>query len=121
MGIIKKFLLIILLFVGVIAGLVIASRYVPEEKWNGVAIGPQQLQPLIANSISKLQHIPLASSLQSLQGKVLGVKQEASPSSEASDSAKPANQSVSLPQKTFNYARYSYCKQVVEEYEKSQE
>jgi hypothetical protein len=117
MGILKKLLLIVLILVGVGAGLVIAMRYVPQEKWNGTAFSPSQLQPFIASNLAKINQNQLAQGFQSLRGKVLGVKEEASPSGDASASAKP--QSASLPQKTLDYARYSYCKSVVEEYEKN--
>lgn len=91
----------------------IALRHVPEEKWNGTAIGPDQIQPLITNGLEQVDTKGVAEQLSSLRGKVLGVKEETPVSTdEASTQA-----TTSLPQKTFDYARYNYCKAVVEEYE----
>lgn len=116
MEILKKLLLGVLVLVGVGAGIVLALRHVPEEKWNGVAIGPDQIQPLIASGLENIDTNGVTEQLSSLRDKVLGVKEEVPTSSdEASTQA-----SASLPQKTLDYARYSYCKAVVEEYEAQQ-
>jgi hypothetical protein len=116
MGIIKKLLLLILIFVGITAGIVIATRYMPQEAWNGTVVGPAELQPLIASSIEKAQSIQIFQGMKVLQGKVLGANETSSSSTEASSAAVEA----SLPQKTLDYARYTYCKAIVEEYETKQ-
>lgn len=120
MGIIKKFLMIILVIVGTGAVLVYGSRYIPEGKLTGVKNAANQIQPFVSSNIQhanvgQLSQVggQLTTNVQSISGKVLGV-QDSAPAS-ASSSSSQTNQS--LPQRAFELARYSYCKEVVKEYE----
>ena len=116
MGMIKKLLRLILVFVGITAGVVVATRYIPQESWNGTLVGPAQLQPLIASSLEKVQSLHVVESMKALQGNVLGAQITASNSTVSSAS----HIQESLPQKALQLARYSYCKAIVEEYETKQ-
>jgi hypothetical protein len=111
MRLIKSLLLIALVVVGIGAGLVFASRYVPEEKWNGTKISLGQIQPFISNSIQTAQQTKISENVHSWTGKVLGVQ----------DNKDGEKENASLPKKTIDFARYSYCKEVVENYEAAQE
>lgn len=120
MGIIKKFLMIILVIVGGGAVFVYGSRYIPEGKLTGVKNAANQLQPFISSNIQQanidqLSQLSgqLTSNVQSISGKVLGVQDSA----QASESSSSSQANQSLPQRAFELARYSYCKEVVKEYE----
>jgi len=132
MGIIKKFLLLVLVIVAGGAALSYGSRFIPEGKLGGVKQAASQIQPFISSNIQHANLGQLAqysgqigSQVQAISGKVLGVQtaentRSASGSSMASGSSSAtlsAEVNQSLPQKTFQFVRYSYCKEVVNEYE----
>lgn len=105
MKLIKRVLLIILVIVGIGLGVRITMQHIPTESLNG-SLDFNALQNAariteFKNSASET----LSQKLPALQGSVLGVEQQ-------STSAEP-----SLVQKTAEYALYSYCKQIVQEYE----
>lgn len=127
MGILKKFLLIVLGVVASGAAVVYGSRYIPAGKLDGVKQVANQVQPFIASNIQQANVGQLAqysgqltSQVQQISGKVLGVQTTAKPE-DASGAAVTATGSgqvnQSLPQKAFDFARYSYCQEVVKEYE----
>lgn len=120
MRIVKTFLLIILLIVGVGAGLTVASHYFPNDKLKAVTNVTSQFQPLIASSLEKATHNDVTEKLGAFRSNVLGVQstkeKEASTSSDSSDNSSQS-QDASVTQKTFEFARYSYCQEVVKQYE----
>ncbi|MBW7955164.1 hypothetical protein H3C66_00355 [Patescibacteria group bacterium] len=124
MGLIKKLLMLILLLVVIGAGAVWGAKYIPEGQLSGVKHAANQVQPFISANIqhANLGNVgqltgQLSSNVQSVTGKVLGVQTSNSETQTASDSS---HNTASLPQKTFELARYSYCKEVVKEYESRQ-
>ncbi len=116
MRLIKFLLLIILVVVGLGAGVVIISRHIPQGKWDGTKLALNQIPPFISSTIQNAHVDQIQRNVQSWSGKVLGVQD-----TQASPSAEKANFSASLPQKTIEFIRYSYCKEVVKQYETSQE
>jgi len=112
MGLIKSALLLVLVIVGIGAGLVVASHYLPVEEWNGKKIIPAQLASLVSSSLSQIKLPNVGSSVQQISGKVLGVHDDTAGN-------KNVSSEQSLPQKTFDFARYTYCKTVVETYERT--
>jgi hypothetical protein len=114
MGVVKSLLLVILVIAGIGAGLIVATKYVPSEDWNGKVVLPANVQPIIAEGAKRVNlgemTSQLTSNVQSATGKVLGT-QDTDPDSD--------EKKQSLTQKTVNFARYTYCKEVVEEYEKA--
>lgn len=116
--------MVVLVVVGTGAALVYGSRYIPDGKLDSVKNAANQVQPFISNNI---QHAnigqlgqyggQLTSSVQALSGKVLGVSTSKSADSTDSATASDSAKNQSLPQKTFEFARYSYCQEVIREYE----
>lgn len=123
MVIIKKFLLVVLVIVAGGAVLVWGSKYIPEGQLSGVKQAANQVQPFLEHQSQNLNvgqvsilTGQLTANVQSITGKVLGAQtSEPASASSSSDSSRPA--AVSLPQRTFELARYSYCKEVVKEYD----
>lgn len=105
MRIIKSFLLLVLFVVAGYAALQIGSRHIPALKQISDRPELQQIQPqvsaLIASGMTRLPGNISSSGV----GSVLGISDQNA-------------DGKSLPEKTFNYARYSYCKEVVRVYEK---
>jgi hypothetical protein len=122
MGIVKKFLMLVLLVVAAGAAVIYGSRYIPNGKLDGIKQAANQVQPFISTSIHNANLGQLSqyggqvsSQVQSLTGKVLGAQTSAVASSSSQD-----KNAQSLPQKTVDFVRYNYCKEVVKEYESRQ-
>lgn len=122
MGLLKRFLLLVLLVVAVGAGITWGSKYLPPDWRQQPQLIAQQAQPWIAQHTAGVDVRDwgqtglqlggqLTSQVQSVTGKVLGVQTESTAGADA------ASQSTSLPVRTLEFARYSYCKEVVKEYE----
>lgn len=100
-----KTLVTILVLVGVTAvGLVIAAPKYPQAAQVVDKLHLAALQPVANETLATTSQ--LQTQLPKL-GSVLGMQTEAIKSSP----------NASLPQKTFEYARYAYCQQVVTDYE----
>lgn len=98
-----KKILIVLLFLSLIgAGFYFAMTHFPLEKFNGQKVNLQNVQSIAGSIFSKGQQVQNAAGQ---VGKVLGAQ-------------KPATEKPPVIQRTFESARYTYCKQVVEDYEK---
>lgn len=125
--------MVVLVIVASGAALSYGSRYIPEGKLSGVKQAAGQIQPFISNNIQHANLGQLAqyggqigSQVKAISGKVLGVQTTGGSSEQATNSGTSKNGSnasgsavvnQSLPQKTFQFVRYSYCKEVVKEYE----
>jgi hypothetical protein len=72
----------------------------------------QTVQPLVSQGVSQVAEA--SKSVPQLQqfGRVLGTN-----ATSASPSTATANNQTPLPQQAFEYARYTYCQQVVKDYE----
>ncbi|CAN5281754.1 hypothetical protein BH10PAT2_BH10PAT2_1760 [soil metagenome] len=102
---ILKTLLMLVIFAGVAGvGLVIAAPKYPQAAVVVDKLHLAALQPVANETLATTAQ--LQTQLPKL-GSVLGVKTE--------DIKNSPN--ASLPQKTFEYARYAYCQQVVQDYE----
>lgn len=102
-----KMLLILSLVLGVISvGLVLAAPTVPIARNLVEKLHLTALQPVadaLTSTTGQIQsQVPQVKSLINIQAEV--------PASSSSGS--------SLPQRTFEYVRYAYCQQVVQDYEK---
>jgi len=123
MKFIKSVLIFILVLTIVGAGAYYASSRIHNEKLQSALHSLQVLKPLADASIAKAgQLAPMVTQL----GKVLGAKDDHSNSTNsaqnASSSGNLSNESttknIPLMEKTFEFARYTYCQQVVSDYEK---
>lgn len=123
MGMIKKLLLIVLVVVAGGAAVVWGSKYIPAGKLDGVKQATNQVQPFIQANIQRANTGQLGEltgqvtyHVQEVTGKVLGA-QTSSSASGSGDVSAPVSKAASLPQRTFELARYGYCKEVVKEFE----
>ncbi|SRR5258708_34880182 len=123
MKFIKSVLLLILVITIIGAGAYYASSRIHNEKLQSALRNVQMLKPLADASIAKAgQLAPMVTQF----GKVLGAKDDHQNSTNsaqnASSSGNLSNESttknIPLVEKTFEFARYTYCQQVIGDYEK---
>jgi hypothetical protein len=105
MGIIKHLLLAVLVILGVGLGVRTAMQHIPVESLNGNLTISALQDAVPITDFRKSASDALSQKLPAIQGTVLGVQQQS-----ASDEA-------TLVEKTAEFALYSYCKQIVQEYE----
>lgn len=117
MHIIKGILIVVLLIVGVGAGLTVASHYFPAVKLSNLSSSIPKAPPLIASSLEKVNVGGIAQGIGTIRSKVLGVQTAKTEEASGSTDATPQPKGKSVPKKTFDYARYTYCQGVVQSYE----
>jgi hypothetical protein len=116
MGIIKNFLLLILVILLIGGGIFVGKRYLPEtqrlqlQNIQSQASHIQQLQPQIQSILAQVG--PVFSSAQQIS-RVLGIGDE----NNASGSSKAIDTTLPVHQQAMEKVRYEYCQQVVKDYQ----